>query len=236
MPTAINIYCDESCHLEHDGQRAMVLGALWCPTDKSREIAERIREIKVRHSLSPRFEVKWTKVSPAKKHFYLDLLDYFFDDDDLHFRALVVPDKAKLRHEDFQQDHDTWYFKMYFSLLSVLLEPRNVYRIFLDIKDTRSAAKAAKLHDVLCSSRYDFDRSVIQLLQNVRSNEIEQVQVVDLLTGIISYANRGLASSSAKAALVTRMQQRSGYELTRSTLLREEKVNVFCWSPQTTES
>ena len=31
MPQVFNIYCDESCHLEHDRQQVMVLGAIWCP-------------------------------------------------------------------------------------------------------------------------------------------------------------------------------------------------------------
>lgn len=79
-----NIYCDESCHLENDHQKAMVLGAVWCPLDKTREIAVRLREIKRKHGLSPWLEIKWTKVSSAKKEFYLDLVDYFFDDAALH--------------------------------------------------------------------------------------------------------------------------------------------------------
>lgn len=29
-----NVYCDETCHLEHDGINAMVLGAVWCPQSK----------------------------------------------------------------------------------------------------------------------------------------------------------------------------------------------------------
>ena len=39
MSERINIYCDESCHLEQDGQSLMVLGAAWCPTDKTAEMA-----------------------------------------------------------------------------------------------------------------------------------------------------------------------------------------------------
>ena len=77
MSEVFNIYCDESCHLQHDGQKAMVLGAIWCPLDKAREIAVRLREIKHKHGLAPEFEVKWTKVSESKVGFYLDLLDYF---------------------------------------------------------------------------------------------------------------------------------------------------------------
>src|SRR5882724_11946173 len=135
------VYCDESCHLENDGQQVMVLGAVWCPLEKTRDITMRLREIKVRHGLAADFEIKWTKVSPAKQQFYLDILDYFFDDDDLHFRGLIIRDKAKLRHEDFSQTHDDWYYKMYFSLLKGVLDPQSSYRIFLDIKDTRSEKK-----------------------------------------------------------------------------------------------
>lgn len=113
MSNVYNLYCDESCHLENDGQKAMVLGAVWCPDDKRAEIAKRLREIKQRHGLPADFEVKWTKVSSGQQAFYMDLVDYFFDDDDLHFRAVVVPDKTLLNHSDFGQSHDDWYYKMY---------------------------------------------------------------------------------------------------------------------------
>ena len=230
MTETFNVYCDESCHLENDRQKVMVLGAVWCPLDKRREIAERLRDFKEKHGLSAKFEAKWTKVSPAKKKFYLDLIDYFFDDDDLHFRALIVPDKAKLQHSAFPgQDHDTWYYKMYFDMLKVILKPNAQYRIYLDIKDTRGAEKATKLRKVLCNNMYDFSRQVIERLQLVQSHEIEQMQLADLLIGAISYLNRGLHSNAGKIAVIQRMKKRSGYTLTKSTLLKEEKVNLFRW-------
>ena len=123
MSQIFNVYCDESCHLENDHQKVMVLGAVWCPFEKAHGIAVRIREIKLHHGLNPNFEIKWTKVSPGKKLFYLDVVDYFFDNDDLHFRALIVPDKSKLRHEAFAQSHDDWYYKMYFDMLKIILSP-----------------------------------------------------------------------------------------------------------------
>lgn len=229
MSLIYNVYCDESCHLEHDHQPIMVLGALWCPLEKTREVSVRIREIKKAHGFPPSFEIKWTKVSPAKQAFYLDLLDYFFDDDDLHFRALIVRDKTRLQHELYGQDHDTWYYKMYFDMLKVILDPEACYRIYVDIKDTRSAAKISKLHDVLCNNMYDFERQIIERVQTVRSHEVEPLQLADLLVGIVSYVNRGLSSNSAKFALVERMRQRSGYSLVRANLLRESKVNLFVW-------
>lgn len=229
MSQAINIYCDESCHLEHDHQKVMVLGAVWCPQEKVREISVRLREIKGVHRLPPGFEVKWTKVSPAQERLYLDLVDYFFDDDDLHFRALIVPDKSRLRHDDFGQTHNEWYYKMYFDMLKVILSPDATYRIYLDIKDTRGADKVARLHDVLANNLYDFQRQIIERVQLVRSHEVELLQLADLLIGAIAYVNRGLTTSPTKLTIVERMQRRSGYGLTRTTLLRENKVNLFSW-------
>lgn len=229
MTQTYNVYCDESCHLEHDQHSVMVLGAIWCPLVKSPEISARIREIKVKHGLWPDFEIKWVKTSPAKIRFYLDVMDYFFDDDDLHFRVLIVPDKSLLRHDAFNQTHDDWYYKMYFDLLKVILRPDARYRIYLDYKDTQGGAKVAKLHRVLSNSMYDFRRQIIQWIQLVRSDEVEILQLTDLLTGTVAYANRGLDTSPAKVRLVARMRQRSGYKLTHSTLLQEKKVNVFRW-------
>lgn len=229
MSTTYNIYCDESCHLENDRQPVMVLGAVWCPLEKTRDMSVQLRDIKARHGLSTKFEVKWTKVSPAKQDFYLELLDYFFDSDDLHFRALIVPDKSSLRHELYGQDHDTWYYKMFFDMLKVILNPQDRYRIYLDIKDTRSAAKISKLHDVLSNNIYDFKREIVERVQTVRSDEVELLQLTDLLIGAVSYANRELSANRAKVALVQLMRKQSGYQLTRTTLLQERKVNIFVW-------
>ncbi|RJP82590.1 MAG: DUF3800 domain-containing protein [Desulfobacteraceae bacterium] len=229
MNTTFNIYCDESCHLENDHLQVMVLGAVWCPLDKVREISLRLREIKSKHRRKPTFETKWTKVSPGGKALYLDLLDYFFDDDDLHFRALIVPDKSLLRHTDHDQDHDTWYYKMYFDMLKIILNPESKYRIYLDIKDTRSASKRDKLHAVLCNNILDFNRKIIERVQAVRSEEVEILQLADLLIGAISYCNRGLADNAGKVALVQRMQLRSGLSLTYTTLPLAAKVNLFKW-------
>jgi hypothetical protein len=224
----INIYCDESGHLERDQVPVMVLGALWCEKEKVHEIAKRLREIKAQHGLPPGFEAKWTKISPARKDFYLALLDYFFDDDDIHFRAVII-DKNQLDHPRFEQDHDTWYYKMYFELLRFLIDPQAEHYIYLDIKDTRGGAKVAKLQEVLSNDTYDFDQQIIKPIQQVRSNQVEQVQLADLLIGAVSYANRGLTSNSAKVAFVERLRERSGHILTKSTLLREQKVNILVW-------
>ncbi len=229
MSNTLNIYCDESCHLLNDGHEVMTLGALWCPLERRREIDVHLREIKSKHGIPATTEVKWTKVSPAKLVFYSDWIDYFFDDDDLHFRALVVPNKSALRHESFGQTHDEWYYKMLFTLVSPLLKPENSHRIYLDYKDNHSGDKARKLHDVLCGSAYDFDRAIIERVQPVASHESELMQLCDLLIGAVGYANRSLSTSQAKLRLVARMRERSRLTLNRTTLLNATKVNLLRW-------
>ena len=231
-----NTYCDESCHLERDNIRVIVLGAIWCAKEKKQEISKRIREIKTDFELGSAFEIKWNKVSPAKKDFYLRLIDYFFDDNDIHFRALIVPDKSVLKHKQFNQTHDDFYYKMHFDLLKVIFTPSNRYNVYIDIKDTCSQRKVEKLTEVLRTtsrSRYDFDKKIINHIQQIRSHEVELLPLADLLTGAISYHCRDLQTNVAKLALIKRMKERSGYSLNNSTLFREDKLNLFFWKPRT---
>ena len=149
MPDTINIYCDESCHLEHDGIPVMVLGCVWMPAEMMAKVSCEIREIKARHCMSPKWEAKWTKISPAKTLLYLELIDYFFDTPCLHFRGVLIPDKGILNHSMFAQTHDGWYYKMMFTMLEPIIDPDKEHCVYLDIKDTRSEQKRALLEKVL---------------------------------------------------------------------------------------
>ena len=229
-----NVYCDETCHLEHDGINVMALGAVWCPQTKLAEITQRIRQIKSRNNVSGKMEMKWTKISPARVELYADLVNYFFDDDDLHFRAVVIPNKSKLDHVKFHQTHDTWYYKMYFDMLKVIFSPTDHYEIYIDIKDTNTYARAQKLKIICGNSMYDFSGRIIRRIQPVRSDEIQLMQIVDILVGATGYANRtfpeNFSKSAAKQAIIGLIKQRSGYTMTKTTLLREEKFNLLVWN------
>lgn len=231
----INIYCDESCHLEHDGINAMGLGGVWCEKKKIHEINKRIVEIKERNNVSATAETKWTKVGPAKKQLYIDLINYFFDDDDLHFRALIIPDKNALDHKAYSQTHDEWYYKMYFEMLKVVFDPTDQYNVFVDIKDNHSTERVNNLQNVCCNNIYDFSHSIIKKIQPIRSNEVQIMQITDILLGATTSANRiftqDFSQSQTKIDLIQRIKARSGYSLKQSTLLRENKFNIFIWRP-----
>lgn len=231
-----NLYCDESGHLERDQVPVMVLGAISCPAGSASRVARELRRIKQRHGMgheSPAdFEAKWSKVSASGVEFYREYLDYFFDSQDLSFRALIVRDKAQLRHPDFEQTHDDWYYRMYYQTLEPLISVQNSYNLYLDIKDTLSQHKVEHLREVLRTRLRDFDGRVLPRIQHVRSDEVEQVQLVDLLIGAISYQNRGLRGNKGKSALVEHIRRRSGLTLQYTTARDRPKVNLFFWDPR----
>lgn len=238
MPeNTINIYCDESCHLEHDGQDVMVLGGVWTPLSEIQKHNNQIRAIKEKHGLPRWHEFKWTKVSKGKQAFYLDLVDYFFEQGDLHFRGLVAEDKNLLDHSMIEgQNHDQWYYKMYFTMLKQVFDSQHHYNIYLDIKDTRGGSKVRKLQEVTQNSLYDFDRNIINKFQIIQSHEAELMQMADILIGALSYLHRGQLDKEnvnpAKKAVIERIKEKSGLSLTKNTLLRQIKFNLFFWQPR----
>ncbi|WP_281691942.1 DUF3800 domain-containing protein [Cloacibacillus porcorum] len=228
-----SVYCDESCHLEHDGINVMTLGAISCPQEKVKQINSRIIEIKRKYNTSSNNEIKWTKISPSKLPMYTDIVDYFFDNDDLHFRCLLVPDKAKLDHTKYQQTHDEWYYKMYFDMLKFIFSPRDSYNIYIDIKDTNSCRRVQKLHEVCCNDKYDFSAEIIKKIQTIRSEEVQIMQLVDIFTGAVAFENRTFplkhVKSEAKIEVINQIKKRSGYSLHQTTLYKETKFNLFRW-------
>ncbi len=226
----INIYCDESNHLERD-PKPMVLGAISCSSEKAKEVNSRIKEIKEKHGLSRHYEIKWTKVNKVKIDFFKDIIDYFFDIRDLDFRA-VIAKKDNLDHAMHNHTHDDWYYKIYYLLLTKIINSNLEYKICLDRKDTLGKERVDQLRKVLCRTKYDFNTKIIKEIREVHSNTVQLVQVVDLLIGAIQFnlcSKDNLNESVAKREIVKLVQKRSGRSLERSTLPSEIKFNLFFW-------
>lgn len=237
MSQIINIYCDESCHLESSQispeNRFMVLGGIACSDDNKLAVFDQIKKLKKENGLQHFSEIKWTKISHAKISAYKALINYFFDSEMLSFRAVII-DKERLDHQRFNHSHEQFYYKMYWQMLEWFIDPNNCYHIYLDIKDTQGYLKVKKLHEVLCNSRHDFDRSVIKKIQEVRSHEIPLIQLTDLIVGAVSYANRYSfgGQSEAKQEIINLIKKRSSLSLLRSTSLGARKLNLFHWESQ----
>lgn len=226
-----NVYCDESCHLQHDHLGVFVLGATWVDHEHSQETFAQIRAIKKEHGLSQTFEAKWTKISASKVNFYKALVEYFFSNQNLHFRAVVVPDKTLLDHSAFSQDHNTWYYKMFYQLLRVIMQPSEKYNLYFDIKDTKGDKKVKELKRILNIASIE-DLSTLRA-QQVRSHEVELMQITDLFCGALAYAHRGLKTSTGKREVVELIESNIGKSVLASTDREEDKFNVFVWKPQT---
>jgi len=225
----VHIYCDESCHLERDHKSAMVLAAVSCRAANYKQIGRAIKVLKSRHGIPVGREIKWAQVSPATLGFYCDLVSLFFDEPSLGFRGVVVPDKQALDHERFDQTHDDFYYKMWWQLLTRMIDDQRVFRIFVDIKDTHSNTKLSKLHEVLCNTYYDFNNDRIESIEAVRSHDVPLVQLADVLAGVLSHQFRGIQGSQAKKALIQHVKERSGLSLERSTPPGARKFNLFVW-------
>jgi len=225
-----NIYCDESCHLENDQQSVMILSAIRCLKSERKQIYSDIRNIKSKHGISPTTEIKWTKVSKSKINLYKELIEYFFASDNISFRAVII-DKNQLDIKKYNKNFDEFYYKVYFQLLTRIIVASMKNYIYLDIKDTRSSTKVKKLQEVLSNDIFDFNMEHIMNVQSINSRESELLQIADVMMGAIGYLNRNEHlkenSSETKKELLNFLIEKSGYSLKKSTILGEDKFNLF---------
>lgn len=230
MKTIYNIYCDESCHLLNDQNKTFVLGAIWVEKEKTVSIFEDLRQLKAKHDLPAHFEAKWTKISQSKADYYCDVVRYFFNNRDLHFRSVVVPDKSVLDHSAFAQDHGTWYYKMFYVLLNLILKENSEYSLYLDIKDTKSNLKVLELKRILNIASVE-DIAVTKA-QQIRSQEVEIMQLVDILIGALSYKYRSLEENEGKKKVIETIEKSIGNKILASSARGEEKFNILVWKPR----
>ena len=223
----INIYCDESCHLENDNQQSMVIGGISCPDYARQTVYNDIKNIKIKHKISPFIEIKWNKVSMSKIDFYMDLVNYFFDNELLNFRAIVIPDKSILNHKKYGQSHDDFYYKMYFYLLRKLLVRKDEINVYLDIKDTRSNYKIKKLKEIINTHADKNDLKRLENIQHVRSHENSIIQLTDFMIGEVSYKCRKLNANLAKKQLIEHIQELSEHEIDITSKYSENKFDIF---------
>ncbi len=222
-----NYFMDESCHLLHNDSRFMVIGAVACPKKHSASVSYKIKCLKIKYGLSADFEIKSTKISPAKYEFYKAVIDIFLSDNDLHFRAVII-DKEQLDHQRFGQTHDEFYYKMVYTLFRYFLWGKINY-IYVDYKDTMSYEKSQKVTECL-TNNHEMPSEFKFFAQPINSKESNIMQLADLLIGLTTYNARGLTSSKTKKDLIEYLEKKSGNSLFNTTQYNDcEKVNILNW-------
>jgi hypothetical protein len=224
------IFCDESCHLQHDGADVMVLGALHCSAEKAVHLTKHIKWLRHQHNFTP--ELKWSKLHKHEWPLYKAILDALFDDSDINFKATVVLDKNTLDHQQYNSgSHSDFYYKMFYYTLRDFLASGNKYRVYLDYMDTLGAEKTKKMCDVLKAGAFNQLNVEATIVQ---SYETQLIQIVDLLIGAVAYKNRNdiEKKSAIKNQFVSYLESKTGIQLNQTTPPWEKKFNIFRFKPR----
>lgn len=217
-----NIYCDESTHLEHDGEPYMVYGYVSIAYQQIKLAKEQIKQIKANHQYEG--ELKWTNISENTYPMYKEIVDYFFMTD-MNFRAVVV-DKNQIDNNRPDYSFNDFYFRMYFQLLHHKIDMEHTYNIYFDIKDTCSQKKLHKLKEYLKWN------ASIRNFQFIRSHESHFLQIADVLMGAVNYhlrmENHKIEGKSiAKRKIVDIIKTHTQLSLSQTTNKEARKFNLF---------
>lgn len=223
-----NIYCDESCHLVSNDSKYMLIGAVYCPKYKVKKVNEYIEHLKENYNLSDKIELKWNKIDKKTEKLYLDIINYFFNNDDLKFRVIVI-DKTKLDHEKYNQTENEFYHKAYYEMLKYIIIPGNSYNIYPDIKDTNSYYYHQVMLDYLRIKMQDTNKKTIKKVQPIRSYEAPILQINDILIGALSYHYRNLSKNSVKLNIISEIKKLYQNDLNETSYCSNTKFNIFIW-------
>lgn len=223
-----NVYCDESCHLISNDGKYMLIGAVYCPKNKVKKVNEYIEHLKENYNISNKIELKWNKIDKKTEKLYLDIINYFFNNDDLKFRVIVI-DKTKLDHEKYNQTENEFYHKIYYEMLKYIIIPGNSYNIYPDIKDTNSYYYHQVMLDYLRIKMSDKNKKTIKKVQPIRSYEAPILQINDILIGALSYYCRNLSGNSVKLNIINEIKKIYQNDFDTSSYYSNTKFNIFIW-------
>jgi len=179
------VYCDEAnpdvLTSANPRARHLMIGSLWLPEELRNEIKSRVGALRERHQAWG--EIKWSKVSPNRRDFYVELIDLFFAyGENLRFRCIAV-DRTQLNLALHDNDGELGFYKFYYQLLHHWILDFNTYRIFCDVKSNRDPKRLPVL--ARCLARANLTSS-IDGIQSLPSHEVVLIQLCDLLLGAAS--------------------------------------------------
>lgn len=223
-----NIYCDET-RVENLDSQFMVIGALLVPRAQVDAVKEELKNLCKQYEFSQ--EIKWNKVGNKYATYYQNIVDYFFQNESLQFRCIIV-DKSKVKYDIYHEnDKELAFFKFYYLLLRDILDDNSQYFIFLDKKPTRDKNRARALNAFLDSHLLIHrEQSQIKHFQAYNSSENVLIQLSDLLTGLFGYSNNTRVVGQ-KGEITSYFQSKAGIDLNKTTRKSATKINILKWIP-----
>jgi hypothetical protein len=223
----IEIYCDESNQQllsakEPPLSRFLLIGGLWLPVAKRQQFKESINRIRQEEGCFG--EIKWRAVCPSKLHFYLSLVDFFFNQgNELRFRCIAV-DTQKVDLELYHEaDQELGFYKFCYQLLKNWIEDFNTYSIFFDMKSQRIRGRLRTLERFLHQSNL---LARVDRIQALPSRDVVIMQLADLLLGAVSSKFNQSVTSVSKTTVIERIEHHLGHEIW-PTARDVKKFNVF---------
>lgn len=218
------VYCDESRHDGAPEHPFMAIGGLWVPRERKLEISRGFRNL--RQELGLHAEVKWSKTSAKCLEAYSRLVDYFFDEDDLLFRVIVVEQQQVDLNTHHGGDRELGFYKFYYEMLIKWITEGNEYLVLLDFKQNKGSDRYGMLNRVLNNALVG--KAWISDLTVIDSHQTPLAQLCDLLTGATAATWCGCREGSPKEALTRLVGERRGHALTIPTAgPGVSKFNVF---------
>ncbi len=223
----IDVYCDESypdlfCS-KLPQIRYLFIGSVWLDRANRNIYKSSIHKLRDEYKFGGEF--KWSKVSPSKLDFYIELIDWFFDQgNNLRFRCIAVDHEQVDLIQFHQSDQELGFYKFYYQVLHHWIHSFNSYNIYCDHKNNRLRNRLRTLHACLSNSNLT---ALIGTVQSVRSEESVLIQLSDVLVGLASARmNESLVHGSAKETLALHLEQRLRRKIS-PTAQAEKKFNVF---------
>ena len=218
------IYCDESCWealYDKSAHRFAVIGGLWIPADKRQEFKQQINTIRAKYNF--RGEVKWNHICPSTVAMYKELIECFFGNPEMRFRAICI-EASVIDHDKYNRGNgELGFYKFYFQLLHHWMAFNNSYQIFLDYKVNGYKQRVQDLGKVLNNA----STATVSQIQSLPSEESVLIQMADVMTGAVAATfNGGKSQSEAKQSIRNLIEHHLGHGICRTSPL-EPKFNVF---------
>ena len=222
----IDIYCDESypdlLSSTKSTNRYIVIGGIWLPTCRRNVFKQELHNLRNHYLVGGEF--KWTKATPSRENFYLDLVTWFFNKSkDVRFRCIVVDSTIIDLNTYHRNDCELGFYKFYYQLLHKWILADYSYSIFCDYKTNRNTARWRDLSNCLAHSNV---LAEIHRMQSVRSSESVMLQLVDVIVGIVAAKYNRRAIQGTKRHLLEHTEQFLHHPI-HQTNRAEEKFNVF---------
>ena len=221
------VYCDENFPdlftSASPKVRYMMIGSLWIPSDRRSHAKESISKIREKHQAWG--EIKWTKVSPSRRDFYLELIDLFFSyGADMRFRCIAI-DREAYDAARNNGDNELGFYKFYYQLVHHWIFDHNTYSIYCDTKTNRDKDRLKVLRQCLT---YSNRTSQVTSIQALPSKQVVLIQLCDLLLGAASSRINGtLTPGTCKYELVKLLESRLNIHQLGPTSRNTEKFNIF---------